>query len=182
MGILKSLVNLGSRNEMNVSLMSNEYQVRQLLEEDVPAIYQLCSANHLYYEYCPPFVTEKGIKEDMVALPPHTTMQDKYFIGFYDANKLIAVLDLISGYPKPSIAFIGFFMTDTSVQGKGIGSKIIAYLCDYLKAQNYQTVQLAWVKGNPQAEHFWLKNGFVKFKEKSSTAADCVILAERVLK
>ncbi len=167
---------------MNVSLMSNQYQVRQLLEEDVPDIYQLCSANHLYYEYCPPFVTEESIKEDMVALPPHTIMEDKYFVGFYEGNKLIAVLDLINGYPEPSIAFIGFFMTDTFVQGKGIGSKIIAYLCDYLKTQDYQKVQLAWVKGNPQAEHFWLKNGFVKLREKSSNAADCVILAERVLK
>ena len=26
-----------------------------------------------------------------------------------------------------------------------------------------QSVRSAWEKGNPQAEHFWLKNGFMKF-------------------
>ena len=44
-----------------------------------------------------------------------------------------------------------------------------------------KTVLLAWVKGNPQSEHFWTKNGFRFLKETSSSAADCVILAERVI-
>ena len=72
-------------------------------------------------------------------------------------------------------------MTDVSVQNQGIGSAIIAELAVYLKSMGFQAIRLAWVKGNPQAEHFWIKNGFEFLKETSSTAAECVILAERSL-
>lgn len=94
---------------------------------------------------------------------------------------MIAVLDLIDGYPEKDVVFIGFFMCDISIQKCGIGTNIITELFDYVKNQGYKSVQLAWVKGNPQAEHFWLKNGFTVVKETSSTAADYVILAERKL-
>jgi len=43
------------------------------------------------------------------------------------------------------------------------------------------SIRLAWVKGNPQSEHFWMKNGFLPIKETSSTAAEKVILAEKKL-
>ncbi len=40
-------------------------------------------------------------------------------------NTLTAVMDLILDYPVDHAAFIGFFMTDTSCQKKGVGSGII---------------------------------------------------------
>lgn len=91
------------------------------------------------------------------------------------------MLDLIDGYPEKDVVFIGFFMCDISIQKCGIGTNIIAELLYYIKNQGFKSVQLAWAKGNPQAEHFWLKNGFSVVKETTSSAADCVILAERKL-
>lgn len=135
----------------------------------------------MYYQYCPPFVSPESIEEDMKALPPGVSEQNKYYVGYYDGDKLIAVMDLIDGYPEKDIVFIGFFMCDKSIQKCGIGTNIITELLDYIKNRGYKSVQLAWVKGNPQAEHFWLKNGFAVVKETTSTAADCVILAERKL-
>ena len=72
-------------------------------------------------------------------------------------------------------------MTDTAIQKRGIGSEIISELCDYLKLKGFTSIRLAWVKGNPQAEHFWLKNMFVVLKETTSNVAASVILAERCL-
>ena len=88
-------------------------------------------------------------------------MEKKYYIGYFESGEMIAVMDLIDGYPKYDIAFIGFFMTHAKWQKRGMGSAIISELSDYLKQNNYSAVRLAWVKGNPQAEHFWLKMGFV---------------------
>jgi len=65
--------------------------------------------------------------------------------------------------------------------GKNTGSTIISELTDYLKSIDYLAIRLAWAKGNPQAEHFWLKNGFTAIKETTSTAAAHVILAEKKL-
>jgi len=154
--------------------------VRKLTMDDIDDIYKLSIENTLYYEYCPPLVSKESIAEDIVALPSGKTHSDKYYVGYFDNNKLIAVLDLIDGYPENDVAFIGFFMTDIHLQKKGLGSEIIAELLDCIWDNGFQSARLAWVKGNPQAEHFWRKNGFVPIKETTSTAADCVILAENI--
>ena len=174
------------RNEMRIEMgktleVSDDYTVHKIREEDVEKVYHLCLGNPLYYEYCPPMVTLNSVREDLTALPPGKTMDDKYFVGFYEGEELIAVMDLIDGYPTKDIAFIGFFMTDASVQKQGVGSRIMADLLDTLKEVGFQAVRLAWVKGNPQAEHFWKKNGFQMLKETTSNAADSVILAEHKL-
>ncbi len=56
---------------MDISLFSNEYTVRCMEKADAADIYLLCSKNGLYYQYCPPFVTEQSILDDMKALPPN---------------------------------------------------------------------------------------------------------------
>lgn len=166
---------------MKVELFSDRYAVRTLTNEDIEEIYALLSENVLFYEYCPPFVTRQGILDDMRALPPDKTIEDKYYVGFYKNEKLIAVMDLIDDYPEKGIAYIGFFMTDVSMQNKGLGTEIISDLCKYLAGEAYQSVRLAWVKGNPQAKHFWLKNKFTPIMETKSNVADKVILAEKLL-
>lgn len=167
---------------MQVELFSNKYVVHKLTNENIDEIYKLLSQNILYYEYCPPYVTRQSIMADMNALPPGKTMKDKYYLGFCQQDKLIAVMDLIDGYPEKGIAYIGLFMTDVSMQRKGLGTEMIEGLCNYLAGEGYCSVRLAWVKGNPQAEHFWIKNRFVPIMETESNAADIVILAERLLK
>lgn len=166
---------------MNERLFSKHYTVRKLQREDTDAIFDLCRKNELYYAFCPPPVTKESIMEDMTALPPHTSIEDKYYVGYFSGDKLIALLDLIDGYPENGTVFIGLFMTDVSVQKCGIGTSIISELLEYLTASGIAAVQLAWVKGNPQSEHFWLKNGFIPVKETTSNAAAHVILAERKL-
>ena len=108
-------------------------------------------------------------------------MCDKYYLGFYDGEKLIAVMDFIMAYPDELTAFIGFFMTDVSIQNTGTGSKIINDLCAYLFRIGMANVRLGWVKGNPQAEHFWHKNGFRETGVTYDTENYTVIVAQRGL-
>lgn len=152
---------------MDELLFSKKYDVRKLHKNDINQIYDLCSKNHLYYQYCPPYVTRKSIESDMSALPDNVDFKDE---------KLIAVLDLIDGYPKKDIVFIGFFMVDSTIQKSGMGSAIVKELIDYLTTLEYEEVRLGWINGNPQAEHFWIKNGFCPIKE------DRVVLAKRRIK
>ena len=87
-------------------------------------------------------------------------MDDKYYFGFFDDRELIAIMDLIDGYPKAEIAYIGFFMMNPQYQGKQIGTAIIDEVIDYLLSTGKTSVRLAIDKGNPQSTHFWKKNGF----------------------
>lgn len=167
---------------MEVSLLSSRYLVRRMDEDDVAEIYSLCSRNNLYYQYCTPFVTEQSILDDMKALPPKKDAADKYYLGYYDGDKLIAVLDLIMAYPDEKTAFIGFFMTDVSVQNAGVGSGIIDELCSRLIDHGLTNICLGWVKGNPQAEHFWHKNAFAETGDIYDTENYTVVVAQRDLR
>ena len=140
-------------------MVSGMYEARKLEEKDVEAVLQLCEGNPQYYQHCPPMVSAESIRADMQALPPGKEPEDKYYMGFFEGEKLVAVLDLILGYPDEETAFIGFFMVHKAWQGKGVGSRLVEIICNGLK-QHFSYVRLGYVDGNGQSEHFWKKNGF----------------------
>lgn len=160
---------------MDVNLLSRSYTVRRLDKVDIDVLFELMKKNTFFYKYHPPFVTKESILEDMKALPPQKSYEDKYYVGFFDDKTLIATMDLILAYPTEEIAFIGFFMTDVQYQCKGIGSIIIREVCIHLKSLGYKKVRLGVDKGNPQSYAFWAKNRFSVIKE------DVYILMELVL-
>ena len=164
-----------------VENLSKQYRVRKLTDTDVAAVYALCKENTLYYQYCPPFVTEDSIRADMAALPPHKTMEDKYYLGFYEGDRLIAVMDLILGFPKEETAFVGFFMMNKEVHGKGIGTALMQEVYTYLKQCGFNFVRLGFAKGNPQSEHFWLKNGFERTGVEAQNDGYVVVVLEKEL-
>lgn len=82
---------------IEITKISETYEVRPLNDCDVQQVYNLCCKNELYYQYCPPFVTTESIKSDMAALPPGITQENKYYIGFFESDALVAVMDLILG-------------------------------------------------------------------------------------
>ncbi len=167
---------------MEVSSLSERYGVRELGPYDVPEILEICRGNPLFYRHCPPPVSEKRIAEDMNALPPGKEKKDKHYLGYFDGKKLIAVMDLILGYPDGETAFIGFFMTDASVQNAGVGSGIVEELCAALSSMGFRSVRLGWVRGNPQAEGFWHRNGFAETGAAYDTDGYTVVVARRELR
>lgn len=147
---------------MNIDLLSTKYKVRKLTKEDITDIFNLCSGNPMYYNYCPPAISIDGVIADMEGLPPGKTYKDKYYIGFYQNKKLVAIMDLIYKYPDDETAYIGFFMMSKDMQGKGIATAIISECCEYLKTIKFKKIKLGYAKGNRQSEAFWIKNLFTK--------------------
>ena len=129
-------------------------------EADIEMLVEICKQNTVFYEYTEARPTKENILDDMKATPPGIDMQDKYYFGFFDGRELVAIMDLIDGYPKAEIAYIGFFMMNPQYQGKQIGTAIIDEVIDYLLSTGKTSVRLAIDKGNPQSTHFWKKNGF----------------------
>ncbi len=86
------------------------YKARKLTEADVPDILGLYLENTEYFKHCPPRPSRETVEEDLAALPPAKEATDKYFIGIFDGNFLVAVMDLIDRYPDNRTAFIGLFM------------------------------------------------------------------------
>ena len=170
-----------SPKRVDISAISPGYTSRILTAGDVEEIYRLSAGNPMLYEHCPPFVTRESILWDMSALPPRTTYEQKYYFGFFDGESLVAVMDLILGYPNESTAFIGLFMMDKSRQGRGEGSKIIRDCLKFISGLGFGSVRLAFAKGNPQSEGFWRKNGFAPIGIESDEGSHIAVIMERKL-
>lgn len=166
---------------MNLENVFPPYKARKLTEADIPDILDLYSGNTEYFKHCPPSPNRETVKEDLVALPPKKEAADKYFIGIFDDNFLVAVMDLIDRYPDNRTAFIGLLMVSKSYQRKGIGTYITKALSQTLGAEGYLRIKLGYVKTNLSAQNFWLKQGFHPTGIKSVREYYTVIEAEKIL-
>ncbi|MCI7814292.1 MAG: GNAT family N-acetyltransferase [Robinsoniella sp.] len=98
-------------------------------------------------------------------------------------------MDLVFGYPQDEIAWIGFFMVEQQMQGKGVGTKIIEEVITFLKTREVKKVQLAYVQGNEQSRNFWHKQQFLetgkvtsRLVEPGKSVVPCqVVVMERIL-
>ncbi|HFI0401741.1 TPA: GNAT family N-acetyltransferase [Streptococcus suis] len=165
---------------MKISQFSNHYQVRKLVDADLEQVLALYQTNPLYFKHFPPLPSLESLANDLVDCPPGKELTDKYFMGFWDKNQLLAVLDLIDGYPTEDTAYIGLFMVDSRLAGQGLGSKIIAELLSQL-ATHFKKVRLGYVESNPQSSHFWSKVGFCPTGEVKEIAGKTIVIAEHAL-
>lgn len=146
---------------MNFKKFSNKYNVKMLKGQDAPAVLEISQGNPLFYKYHKTVPSIESIVEDMNSLPPDKGYEDKYYVGFFNNEELIAVMDLITGFPEKRDVYIGFFMLKNTYQNKGQGTLIVEEVFSFLKSQGYKYIKLCIDKDNPQSRHFWMKNGFV---------------------
>ena len=150
---------------IELSKLSSQYTARKLETSDIDEVVGICLQNTLFYRYTDARPTREKILEDMMTPPPGIDPSDKYYFGFFENQKLIAIMDLVDGYPDEHTAYIGFFMMALTHQGQKKGTAIIRETEVYLRSIGMTTVRLAIDKGNPQSTHFWMKNGFAVIME-----------------
>lgn len=169
---------------LDINTFSKNYVVKRLREKDVNEVFAFCRENTFYYECCGRNVEIENILSDMTIFPPGKELKDKYYVGFYEDDQLVALMDLIDGYPSKDTIYIGFFMTNANLQGRGIGSIIIEQLCVMLMHNGISRIELAYDKDNPQSKHFWNKNGFKSIREveqKSGDLSGILVVANKQL-
>jgi RimJ/RimL family protein N-acetyltransferase len=150
---------------MDIKKLSSCYAVRALWASDARSVLSLCEGNRQFYLYCGLQPTLQQVLHDMQILPDGVERSRKHYVGFFDQDDLVAVMDCVEGYPDPQSVYIGFFMMNARLQGRGIGSAIIAGVAGYLQSIGVKRLRLAIAKANPQATCFWFKNDFKVVKE-----------------
>ena len=165
---------------LDITRLSSRYAVRLMSDPDADAILAFCLQNTQYYQYCGKQPSRELVLNDLHITPPGIEMSSKYYVGFYDGTVLVAIMDLIDGYPSGDFGYIGFFMMNKQLQGNQIGSGIIQEVCQYLKEIGMTAVRLGIDKENPQSNHFWEKNGFHVIKEVDQDEGT-VLVAEKTL-
>ena len=160
-------------------ILSTDYQVRTITESDISSVYNLCKHNRRYYLYRGSRPSLKELTDVITDLPEGTGPENKHFVGFYEDESLIAILDLITGYPESDDAFIGWFMVDADRQNQGIGSSIFADIRAAMKSLGYDHLALACFPENKEAESFWKNQGFSITREAISQEGHKVNVMER---
>lgn len=154
-----------NETSFDIEALSTSHEVRQITQADISDVYTLCKSNQKYYEYTNAAPTVESLTEIISRIPDGAGENDKYFVGFYKGNRLISVLDLITGYPEKNDAFIGWFMVDGHLQRQGIGSQIFADVRAAMTSQGYDYLSLQCEKENADAIAFWKAQGFKITKE-----------------
>ncbi len=91
---------------IQIKNITDKYKIKKFTEGDITEIYELCKANTTYYSYMKMEPTLENLAEVLTELPPGKTLEDKYFIGFYMDDQLIALLDLCTGFPDDVAAYM----------------------------------------------------------------------------
>lgn len=166
---------------LNIERITPRCNVRLLTPEDVSALLDMAAGHPLFYQHLHEEPSAEGFLEDLAALPPRCTPEDKYYAGYFRDGRLMGALDLITGFPKPDTAFVGFFMLHRDVQGQGLGSALVGDLLSFLRDAGYRAVRLMYVKGNPQSAAFWAKNGFTPTGVEPKQERYTQVVLERTL-
>ncbi len=164
---------------MQIENVSQRYGVRKLCERDAEEVFSLYKTNPQYFDAMHDIATLESVKADLVALPLKKTAEDKFYLGFYEGDSLVAIMDLILAFPNERTAFIGLFMVDGAWQGKGIGSLIVTQALGYLKSLGFSACRLGYVKTNPQSRAFWEKNGFLPTGTQSQQEHYTIVIMEK---
>lgn len=157
-----------------------EYNIVKIEEQHYQDIYHLQKENIIYFEYTKDYPPKY---EDIIAkvteLPQHTDISQKYYIGFYLEDTLVAIMDFIDGYPNDKTYWIGLFIIDINYQGLGIGTRIInkfIEICD-------KNIQLGVLSNNKEGLAFWSKFYFKEIRYSYNKDRDWdIIVMERVKK
>lgn len=150
---------------INISLFSPRYSIRRMTPDDIDTVFDLLTENQPYFLCCGAQPTKELVQSDLTVGPPGIPPEQKYYLGFFIDDTLLAVMDLIDGYPEAQYAFIGFFMLRLFLQGAGEGSRLISEIIGYLQKLGYTAVRLGIDKNNANGIRFWTKNGFEILKE-----------------
>lgn len=164
----RQAIDYESRPAVDINALSTTYRVRRITQADIADVYTLCKSNQKYYEYMHDVPTVESLTEIISRVPEGVGVGDKFFVGFYHEERLVSVLDLITGYPEKDDTFIGWFMVDGHLQRQGIGSQIFADVRAAMAGQGYDYLALSCEKENTEAIAFWQAQGFRKTAEDSA--------------
>lgn len=136
------------------------YEVKMLQASDAEAILILQKGHPNYHTYLLDHpVTKADILTDLTSLPDRSRAADKFYLGFYQDKKLIALVDIVLSFPDNLSAWLGLIMVDQALVKQGIGQTIIKALKHALKREGFKQL-LAAPFLDEAMQNFFAQAGF----------------------
>lgn len=94
--------------------------------------------------------------------PESVPESHKVVLGVFHGEDLVAVVDLLRGYPAPELVFIGLLLVHPQRQRSGVGAATMAAVERYAgQWREVRRFRLAVVDTNAPVLGFWRRMGFV---------------------
>lgn len=93
-------------------------------------------------------------------LPEHVTSGTKRVFGIERGSELIAVVELLDGFPRRGEWYVGLLLVVPPLRREGLGTKIWVGLRDWIRSQGGAVVRLVVQKQNRRALTFWERQEF----------------------
>lgn len=137
------------------------FKVRLLTLKDQEELLKLERSNPRYHEYFSPEpLTLAEVQSDLTTYPDELAAEQKQVFGFYLANRLVAVLDILNQYPQEQFLFIGLLMVNRAYQRKSVGRVIVTGLMQAALQSGAVGIQLTRVTSDTGVKTFWERLGF----------------------
>jgi ribosomal protein S18 acetylase RimI-like enzyme len=139
-------------------------ELRPITPADVDALQELIESDPGYTERITGYPPGASDAQSLLMMRPEDLPEDsKVVLGAFQADRLVAVVDLLKGFPNDHTAFIGLLEVHASHQGRGYGRATYGLVQQYVETTwpEIRTMRLAVVDTNAQvAAGFWQRQGF----------------------
>ncbi|MFD3405012.1 GNAT family N-acetyltransferase [Kribbella sp. NPDC058693] len=142
----------------------DELVLRPIAPGDVDALQELIESDPGYTERITGYPPGPADAQSLLLMRPEDLPEEsKVVLGVFAADQLVAVVDLLKGFPNDQTAFIGLLEVHAKHQGLGYGRTAYELVERYVGTTRpeIRTLRLAVVDTNAQvATGFWLGQGF----------------------
>ena len=144
--------------------------LRPIAPGDVDALQELIESDPGYTERITGYPPGPADAQSLLMMRPEGLPEEaKVVRGAFVTNRLVAVVDLLRGYPNDHTAFIGLLEVHWNHQGSGLGTATYEEVQRYVETSwpEVRTIRLAIVDTNARiASGFWLRQGFTPTGEE----------------
>jgi uncharacterized protein len=138
--------------------------LRPIAVEDVDALQDLIESDPGYTERVTGYPPGPADAQSLLMMRPDGLAEDaKVVLGAFQDGRLVAVADLLRGFPNDHTAYIGLLEVHWNHQGLGLGRATYDLIQRYVETSwpEVRTLRLAIVATNAHvATAFWLRQGF----------------------
>lgn len=134
-------------------------QARELTHADDDLIYRFQADHPAYYGHFQDHpVTRREAIQDVDDVPLNATPDQKAYLGVFDGDELVLIVDLIIDYPLPSLVWLGLWMPAKTLTTQR-QADLYQSLVRTLQAADAVQLQLSVFMGDRTAPQFWQDQG-----------------------
>jgi len=148
-------------NALEKSLAAEGYTATPITPDNFPKAYEVYAANQPFFLLTDgQETTPETSRNDLTALPPNCTPDQKLYFTIQKDNHPLAVCDIILNFPEKQTFWLGLLLIHATHQNQSLGSHFLSHILQAAKISGYITAQLGVIDINTRAAAFWQKHGF----------------------